>query len=297
MNKKLLITVISLLACCTVIMSSMIFGVSAADTAKVSVGSVKGDPGETVEVDVVLSDNPGLTSLGLDVAYDTSKLELVGVSDGGVLNGYGSSSSYDGNKYKLYWSDDLAEKDNTSTGKIATLKFKVLDKMDSDTDISISAPVGYTFDSELNDVNVSASGGKVSPKTVTTTKPTTEKTTTTKASTTASTTRGSSSSTTTTRRSTNTTPYRPLTTFSNFEDIELTETITDESLTDIIALTEETLSEIYIETTAETTEETTEAAEKDQSMSKRKAVLIVLMACFAVIGVAIIISIVRKGKR
>ena len=280
MKKNIFSAVVSLALCFTLVVTAMVFHISAADTASVSLSSTKAKAGDTVTVTVNLNSNPGVIALGLNVGYDTSKLKLTGVSDKGVLSGWAGSSDYSASSYCLYWSDDLATQDNTSTGAIATLTFKVLDDFSDSASVSVSPVSGSTFDNDLNDVSVSASGGKITSSGATTTKSSTS--TTTKKTTTTT-----KKSVTTTKKSTVTTTRRMTTT--SYLDIETTET---EIYTDYTDFTDFT----FEETEPETEELTTEAEEEKGTMSKTKAVLIVLMVCFAIVGVAIIISIVKKSK-
>ncbi len=277
MKKNLFTTAVSLVLCLTLMMTAMVFHISAADSASVSLSSATAKAGDSVTVTVNLNNNPGVISLGLDVGYDTSKLKLTGVTDNKVLSGWSGSSDYSASTYRLFWSDDLAESNNTKTGAVATLTFKVLDGFSDSSAISVTPVSGSTFDKDIEDVNVSASGGKISSSAATsTTTTTTKKTTTT-----------TKKAVTTTKKSTVTTTKRVTTTsFDNFE----TES---ESFTDYFDITDFTFEEtepIFTE------ESTTEAEEEQKTISKTKIVLIVLMVCFAIVGVAIIISIVKKSK-
>ena len=74
------------------------------------------------------------------------------------------------------------------------------------------------------------------------------------------------------------------------------ETTAEESTTDLLSLWE-----TMTETTTMWTmlEESTTELEKEPhglGLSKTKLILIILMACFAIVGVAIIVSMVRKSK-
>lgn len=277
MKKNIFSALVSFALCVALVVTAMVFHISAADTASVSLSSATAKAGDTVTVTVNLNSNPGIIALGLDVGYDTSKLKLTGVSDKGLLSGWSGSSDYSASSYRLFWSDDLAKTDNSKTGEIATLTFQVLEGFSDSSSISVSSVSGSTFDNELKDVSVSASGGKISAKSGSTTTTTTKKSTTTT----------TKKAVTTTKKSTVTTTKR-VTTTSFYDDIDITES---ESYTDFYDFTDFTF-----ETEPETEESTTEPAEEERGMSKTKAVLIVLMVCFAIVGVAIIISIVKKSK-
>lgn len=286
MTNSKLTRFITFILAITLAFSSLVFCVSAADNAVVSVASASGKTGETVTVSVDLSQNPGIIAMELNVSFDSSKLELVSASDAGKLNGYGSSPSYEGGAYTLYWEDGTATANNSATGTIATMTFKLKEGCDKAT-VSIS---GNGYDTDLNTISVSASSSTISntSSTTATTAPSTTKPTTTKPTTTKPTTT-KKNTTTTTKKSSTTTNY----VVDLEEDILST---TEESTTDLFALFETTTEEPTTETTTEET--TTEPEDEGPStLSKTKIVLIILMACFAVVGVAVIVSMVRKAKR
>ena len=292
MKKSFFSAVVSLVLCFTLVVTAMVFHTSAADTASVSLSSSQAKAGDTVTVTVNLNNNPGIIALGLDVGYDTSKLKLTGVTDKGVLSGWAGSSDYSASSYRLCWSDDYATQNNTSTGAVATLTFKVLDGFSDSAAVSVSPVSGSTFDKDVKDVSVSASGGKITSSSATTATTTTKSsTTTTKKSSTTTT----KKSTTTTKKHTVTTTRRITTTsYDNYNETTTTTTAMEtESYTDYFDITSFTFEETEPLTTMEVT---TEEQEEHGSISKTKAVLIILMVCFAIVGVAIVISIVRKSK-
>ena len=308
MKKTTLKLILLTLLCVVLCVAAMPFSVSAEDAtekaadptsttaasapanASVSVGSASGKAGDTVTVNVDLTQNPGVIAMQLNVDYDEKQLELVNVSNSGVLNGYNSPSTYGGGNYTLNWEDGLSSTNNNGTGTVATLTFKLKEDCDK-ASVSVS---GKGHNADVNTVSVSGGSGTITntnPTTTTTTKPTTTKPATTKSSTTkAATTKSSATRATTTpyTRSYNEQNTYPV-------DFELSTTEVEEETTDLLALWE-TSTEYWTEPTTE--ESTTELVEEDHgtSLSKTKLILIVLMACFAIVGIAIIISMVRKSK-
>lgn len=307
--KLILMTVLCIVLC----VAAMPFSVSAEDSsepavvdplattaassgnASVSVGSASGKAGDTVTVNVDLTQNPGVIAMQLNVGYDEKQLELVNVSNSGVLNGYNSPSTYGGGSYTLNWEDGLSSTNNNGTGTVATLTFKLKEDCDK-ASVTVS---GKGHNADVNTVSVSGARGTITntnpTTTTTTTKATTTKPTTTKPATTKSSTTKASTTRSSTRSST------PVLTRSSNEnntypvDFELETTAEEESTTDLLALWE-TSTEMWTEPTTE--ESTTELVEENKgtSLSKTKLILIVLMACFAIVGIAIIISMVRKSK-
>lgn len=274
--------------------AASIFGTPSTDSgnAAVSVGSASGKAGDTVTVNVDLTQNPGVIAMALDVGYDEKQLELVDVKNSGVLNGYNSPSTYGGGKYTLNWEDGLSETNNNGTGTVATLTFKLKEDCDKAT-VTVS---GKGHDKDVGKVSVSGGSGTITntnpTTTTTTTKPTTTKPTTTKATTAKATT--ASSGTTRAQTYAYTRSYNEGNTYP--VDFEAVTTEPEESSTDLLDLWESTTEYIWTEpSTEESTTELTVENEKTP-LSKTKLILIVLMACFAIVGIAIIVSMVRKSK-
>lgn len=92
--------------------------------------SVSGAPGETVTVNLTLSENPHFNYLKLYLEYDSRSLEFVNVTDTGILSGF-SVESDDGD-VDLTW-DGSSGSNTTRTGIIATLTFKIKERPISTT--------------------------------------------------------------------------------------------------------------------------------------------------------------------
>lgn len=307
MKKHTFKLILMTLLCMALFVTSLPFSVSAEDAteppaastpsnASVSVGSASGKAGDTVTVNVDLTQNPGVIAMTLDVDYDEKQLELVSASNSGVLNGYNSPSEYGSGTYRLNWNNALATTDNTNTGTVATLTFKLKEDCDK-ASVNVS---GKGYNSAVNSVNVSGGKGTITntnpTTTTTTTKPTTTKPTTTKPSTTKKPTTTSSSATRATTA--------PFTRSFNEEntypvDFELS-TTEEESTTDLISLWETT--EWFM--TEPATEESTTQPEEEQKESfmqkffstPTQKILAVLIVAFLIAGIAIIISMVVKSK-
>ncbi len=96
------------------------------DEPTIKAQSVAGKAGKTVEVPVVISKNPGITALTLNVSYDTSALKLTGVKDGEILGENIHKPEYT-SPYTLSWANDNAKENFTSNGTLATLTFEIKD--------------------------------------------------------------------------------------------------------------------------------------------------------------------------
>ncbi len=107
--------------------------VFAATAPKVTAASVEKEmiAGETVDVDVVLSDNPGITGGNMKIEFEKNKLKLISVTNTNQT----ITSTYTGSPampvtsgiHGLSWDGDLLSADLTGNGVIATLTFEVLD--------------------------------------------------------------------------------------------------------------------------------------------------------------------------
>ncbi len=99
-------------------------GASAAETAKTE--TILLNAGETVEITVKVKDNPGITTYGAWVGFDSSALTFVEAVDSKKI--FTGSDAYflgetteAGNEVALLWVD--GENDTTATGVAATLRF------------------------------------------------------------------------------------------------------------------------------------------------------------------------------
>lgn len=97
----------------------------AEEKPKLSVSSARANAGETVDITLSLSNNPGIISMLLNVDYNNEVLELLNAEDAGVLGTQLHSNDLKLNPYILYWSNGAAASDFSADGTIATLTFKI----------------------------------------------------------------------------------------------------------------------------------------------------------------------------
>lgn len=138
--KKILSIVLTLIILCA---SSPLCAVNvAAETTPTVVveGSV-GAAGDTVSVNILLANNPGIVFMQLKVAYDADVLELIDyIGDGNNdCMHYGPSTN---NPFLVTWTDPL-NPDNTKDGIFATLTFKIKNNVSEGT-----TPITVTYDQE-----------------------------------------------------------------------------------------------------------------------------------------------------
>ena len=130
--RKLPHKIFSMLLVALLLASILPTAVFAATPLKISASRVEKElkAGDTVDVDVTLSDNPGITGGTVGITFEASKLKLVGVKNTNAT----ITSTYTGytgfpittGTYKLAWSGGLLPADITANGQIATLTFEVL---------------------------------------------------------------------------------------------------------------------------------------------------------------------------
>ncbi len=130
-----LLLVFSLLFSLTI--ASMNVGAVEEGSLGVTVETVNAKAGDTVDVKIDISQNPGIIALKINVEYDEDVLTLVGATDGGILGGYLFDDSY-ASPYILTWNEGDADQNNVSTGTVVTLHFEVTDNAAAgNTDINV----------------------------------------------------------------------------------------------------------------------------------------------------------------
>lgn len=133
------------------------FPVSAAAAGEeptITVSNVDAMAGDEVDVTVSLNNNPGLTVLRLFVEYDDEMLDLIGITDSKLLEGYQGNpeeEEFAANPAILYWANDLVKEDNSANGVLATLTFKVRSEAKAGEKATVSVKVQDAYNWEMND--------------------------------------------------------------------------------------------------------------------------------------------------
>ena len=145
-----------LLAClCCMALAVTAFGVN----AQIVVSEESAERGDEVVVTVSLNNNPGISSMKLEVKYDTNALEYVSSSISNAFGGIPATSELDGN-IKLNWM--LLGSDSTENGVFAEIKFKVKDNADGGkTDIIVSYNPEDVCDKNMDNVTFEIKNGGV----------------------------------------------------------------------------------------------------------------------------------------
>lgn len=124
---------------------------------KLEISNATASAGDTIDIHVILSDNPGFISANLYVKYDESVLTLEKVTDGKLITGVAHSDNYS-SPYGLCWMNDLATENIKVNGVLATLTFKVKDTNKTETSLSVEQDV---VDYKISSVVFEVSGGKI----------------------------------------------------------------------------------------------------------------------------------------
>lgn len=120
--------------------------------------------GDTVEIPVVLSNNPGMVSMQLHLQYDATVMTLEEVRDGGIMGENDSSAVLTKVPYILSWANDIAKSNITTAGTLVTLVFKI----NADA-VSGTYPVEISYDKnnydiinvDMNSVDIGIANGAV----------------------------------------------------------------------------------------------------------------------------------------
>ncbi len=166
MNEKKVVTAI-LSVLMTLSVCSLFFLPSAAasdDIGIIKTDSVYSEAGQTVEVRIIMENNPGIVSMMLKISYDNTVLSLIDVSDGGICGTSMHGENHE-SPYILNWINDTAKENFSENGVLAVLTFKVAENAISGQKSPIHIecnPDNYeAFNVDLMPVRLELTGGSV----------------------------------------------------------------------------------------------------------------------------------------
>lgn len=154
-----IVLVMSIAITATYASNSNVKTTSASGTPEFVVESASGKVGDTVSVNVMIKNNPGITALQLNVSYSAKDLELVSIENGGLFNDAITHSKLDKNPIIISWYSANSE-DESDNGCLATLNFKILDEA-VDSEIAITYNEDNVFDSSFNNRKFDVISGSV----------------------------------------------------------------------------------------------------------------------------------------
>ena len=159
--KRLLSVIMALIMVLTALPTSMV--AFAADTATVSVESVNAVPGSTVDVNVNLTNNPGIMAAAFTITYDDG-LTLVDAKSGDAFSALSMTKPESfSSPCKFAWDAlDLAEED-IKDGTILTLTFDVAENIDANSNLNVKITYSSKdiIDSNIQSVPLNVNNGKV----------------------------------------------------------------------------------------------------------------------------------------
>jgi len=128
----------------------------------ITVENAEGAPGETIKVDVIVANNPGISSLKFDVSY-SEYLTLTDVDLSNAFGPYLTTPSVLSNPQKITFISPYADRD--TNGSLATLTFKISDDApEGNHDIRITYYQNETYNASFENVIVTAINGSVNVK-------------------------------------------------------------------------------------------------------------------------------------
>lgn len=159
--KRLLSVIMALIIVLTALPTSVV--AFAADTATVSVESVNAVPGSTVDVNVNLTNNPGIMAAAFTITYDDG-LTLVDAKSGDAFSALSMTKPESfSSPCKFAWDAlDLAEED-IKDGTILTLTFNVAENIEANSNLNVKITYSSKdiIDSNIQSVPLNVNNGKV----------------------------------------------------------------------------------------------------------------------------------------
>ncbi len=158
--KKLTRIVCAMLASVIVLSHLCVFAGVENGAAEFVLDSVEGVPGQSVDVNLTLTKNPGITGLLFRISYDKSKLTLEKAVYTKIGGGGLTAVNIKNNPVVLLWNVSLYE--FTDTGIMATLTFKIKEgAMIGDSPIKATWGKGDCIDFDLKNLTIDMTNGNV----------------------------------------------------------------------------------------------------------------------------------------
>ena len=122
---------------------------NAPDAPLIRVGDADAKPGEKININISLENNPGFISMILHLVYDRSVLTLTNVKDAGALGETEQNPDFDLYPYILSWSADTRSENYSDNAVLAVLEFEI--KQDAPAgDYTVSVWYNESADEILN---------------------------------------------------------------------------------------------------------------------------------------------------
>ncbi len=147
--------IVSFIIALTFICSSLSLHVFAETTETlaptISVASVSGKAGGSIFVDISITNNPGVSGLGIEISYPDG-FEIVNIKDGEVLSNPLHSGKTTVNPFVMSWDDALET--NNKSGVLTTIEFKINENVNpGEYNISAGNTKYGIWDNDINPVS------------------------------------------------------------------------------------------------------------------------------------------------
>lgn len=121
--------------------------------------TVYGNPGDDVQVEVNICNNPGITALSVTVQYSSKDIELISVENAGLFEDAISTGTDGSNPIAISWFASDSENKQVN-GTLAKLNFRILDNA-SDSEVLISYDPENVFNSSFDNQKFGIVNGAV----------------------------------------------------------------------------------------------------------------------------------------
>lgn len=127
-----------------------------------TLASVEGRVGDTVEIPLTLADNPGIVSAQIKLKFDETQLQLLSVTDGGILGKEVRHQKTLTSPYVLSWENYVSKESFTENGVLCTLSFRVLSGEEGQTlPVTMTVEDYGVMDMDLRDLPRKLTNGGV----------------------------------------------------------------------------------------------------------------------------------------
>ncbi len=126
MKKNLILTIVAIVLSIATIVVGVLLIVKNFGDPQLSLGNAKGLTGDTVEIPIVLDNNPGIFGCQIIIDYDSDNFSFVSITNGGIFDFCESNDTGDSVAVLAYTISDKAKLENTDqNGAVAKLQFKI----------------------------------------------------------------------------------------------------------------------------------------------------------------------------
>lgn len=163
MRKKIFALILSI----AVLITSLPFYATAvfASSPTIGISSAEAQPGDSVDLTVSITGNPGITSIDFSVQYDAKQFELTTKKNGKLLGGTMNSQTLDKVPYYCGWINSLQKENCKENGVLTTLTFKVKDgAVNGKQEISFTQSSVTGYDADIKAVSFTPENGYIEVK-------------------------------------------------------------------------------------------------------------------------------------